>query len=92
MLTPNVRQYVLILLSALCVFDCSYMAVESQKVDKTRPRQETTSDSIPDCQKNYTREGNLISSQVYKTWVKYDHLDLRKGFDFVISTLQSHGH
>jgi hypothetical protein len=92
MLTSNLQKYLLILLSALWVFDCSHIGIQSKKVDKTRPREETNSDSIPDCQKNYTKEGNLISSQVYKTWVKYDHLDFRKGFDFVISTLQSHGH
>jgi hypothetical protein len=38
------------------------------------------------------KEGGLISRPVYKTWVKYDHLDFKKGFDLAIKTLQSQGH
>ena len=92
MLTPNIRKYLLILLSALWVFDCSHIDIQSKNVDETRPREEPTSDFIPDCRKNYTKEGGLISGVVYKTWVKYENLDFKKGFDWVIRTLQDHGH
>ena len=37
-------------------------------------------------------EGGLISRPVYKTWVKYDHLEFKKGFDLAVKTLQSKGH
>jgi hypothetical protein len=85
MLTPNLRKYLFILLSILWVFGCSHIGIQSKQ-------EETASDSVPDCRKNYTKEGGLISGPVYKTWVKYDHLDFKKGFDLVIRTLQSQGH
>jgi hypothetical protein len=84
MLKPNLRNYFL-LLSALWVFACSHIGIPS-KGDGT------TSDLIPDCQRNCTKEGGLLFGPVYKTWVKYDHLDLTSGFDFAVRTLRSHGH
>jgi hypothetical protein len=83
--TRDLRKYLLILLSALWVFDCSHIGIQSKK-------KEQASDFIPDCRKNYTKEGGLISDPVYRTWVKYDHLDFKKGFDLVIRTLQYHKH
>jgi len=83
-LKPNLRNY-LFLLSALLVFGCSHLGVQSKK-DETIPA------PIPDCQRNRVMEGGLISRPVYKTWVKYDHLELKKGFDLAVQTLQSQGH
>ena len=92
MLALHLRKYLLIVLSALWVFDCSHIGIETKKVEETRPREEPTSDFIPDCRKNHTKEGGLISGSVHKTWVKYDHLEFKKGFDLVIRTLQYQGH
>jgi len=85
MLTLHLRKYLLILLSALWVFNCSQIGIQTKK-------EEPTPDFIPDCRKNYSKEGGLISGLVYKTWVKYDHLDFKKGFDSAVRTLQSRGH
>jgi hypothetical protein len=85
MLKVSHRKYLLVFLPALWVFACSPIGIQSKK-------EETHSAFIPDCQKNWTKEGGLISSPIYKTWVKYDHLDLKKGFDLAVRTLQSHGH
>ncbi len=84
MLAPNLRNY-LLLLSALGAFACPHTGIQSNK-------ERTVSAPIPDCQKNRTREGGVISHPVYKTWVKYDHLDFKKGFDLAVTTLQSQGH
>ena len=84
MLAPNLRNY-LLLLSALWAFACSHASIQSNK-------ERTISAPIPDCQRNRTREGGVISRPVYKTWVKYDHLDFKKGFEFAVKTLQSQGH
>ncbi len=85
MLTPNLRKYLPILFSALWVSACSYTGIQSKK-------EGITSDLIPDCQRNWSKEGALISRPIYKTWVKYDHLDFKKGFDLAVRTLQSRGH
>jgi hypothetical protein len=85
MLTPNLRKYLLIFLLALWVFGCSHISIQSKEKG-------TASAFIPDCQRNWSKEGGLVSSPVYRTWVKYDHLDFKKGFDLVIRTLQSSGH
>ena len=84
MLKPNLRIY-LILLSALWFFACSQIGIQWKK-------EETISAPIPDCQKNCTVEGGLISRPVYKTWVKYDRLEFKKGFDWAVKILQSQGH
>ena len=84
MLKPNLRNY-LFLLSALWIFACSHIGIQSKK-------EETIPTPIPDCQRNCSREGGLVSRPVYKTWVKYDHLELKKGFDLAVKTLQSQGH
>jgi hypothetical protein len=84
-LKPNLRKYFLIILPALWVFACSHIGIQSKK-------EGTNTAIIPDCQRNWSKEGGLISSPIYKTWVKYDHLDLKKGFDLAVRALQSNGH
>ena len=84
MFTPNLRTH-LLFLSALWFFACSHLGVQSKK-------EETIPAPIQDCQRNCTMEGGLISRPVYKTWVKYDPLDFKKGFDLAVKTLQSKGH
>jgi hypothetical protein len=84
MLNRNVRNGLLLLLG-LWVFACSEIGLQSKK-EGTIPAR------IPDCQRNCTREGGLISRPVYKTWVKYGHLEFNKGFDLAVKTLQSQGH
>ena len=84
MLKPNLRNY-LLLLSAFWAFACSHIGIQPNE-------EKTISLPPPDCQKNCTKEGGLISRPVYKTWVKYDHLEFKKGFDLAVKTLQSQGH
>lgn len=84
MLKPNLRIYLLVL-SALWLFACSQIGIQSKK-EGTIPA------PIPDCQKNCTMERGLISRPLYKTWVKYDHLELKRGFELLVKTLQSQGH
>jgi hypothetical protein len=85
MLKLNLRNNLLFLISALWVFGCSHLDIHSKK-------EGTVSALLLDCHRNYTKEGGLISSPIYKTWVKYDHLEFKKGFDLAIKTLQSQGH
>jgi hypothetical protein len=83
-LKSNLRIH-LLLLSALWVFGCSQIGIQSKK-------EGTIPVPIPDCQRNCIMEGGLVSRPVYKTWVKYDHLELKKGFELAVNTLQSQGH
>jgi len=85
MLKRNFRIYVLLLLSLLCIFACSEIGIQSKK-------ESTIPVSIPDCQKNCTGKGGLITRPIYTTWVKYHHLDLKNGFDLAVKSLQSQGH
>ena len=55
-------------------------------------KEETGSSHIRDCQSHYTREGGLISSPIYKTWMKYDQFDRKKGLDLALESLQSQGY
>lgn len=80
----QLRMCLMILLSGLFIFGCSQLGFLSKK-ETPEPT------SIPDCKKNYTKEGNLITGRIYKTWVKYENLDFKKGFDIAIKTIQAHG-
>lgn len=80
----NLRIY-FILLSTLWLYACSEIGIQLKK-------EGTTPAAISDCQKNCTGEGGLITRPVFKTWVRYDHLDLKNGFDLAVKTLQSKGH
>ncbi len=84
MLKLNLRNY-LLLLSAFCAFACSHTGIPPNE-------DRTIAVPPPDCLKNCARVGGLISRPVYKTWVKYDHLEFKKGFDLAAKTLQSQGH
>lgn len=81
----NLQKYLPFLLLALWSFACSHIGLQLKK-------EGTVSGPIPECQRNYTREGGLISRPVHRTWVKYEHLDFKKGFDLAVKALQSHGH
>ena len=85
MLKENLRIYVLLLLSALSIFACSEIGIQWKK-------QGTTPTPIPDCQNNCTAEGGLVTRPIFKTWVKYQNLDLKNGFDLAVKTLLSKGH
>lgn len=84
MLKPNLR-FFFFFLPVLVILSCSQIGIQSNK-------EETIPAPVPACQKNCTREGGMVSRPVYKTWVKYDHLEFKKGFDLVVKTLQSQGH
>jgi hypothetical protein len=76
--------YLLLFLSSTLIFACSQALVQSQKETSESPL-------IPDCKKNWSKEGNWIFGRAYKTWVKYDNLDFGKGFDAVVMTIQGRG-
>lgn len=84
MLTANLRNYIFIL-STLWIFACSHIGIQLNKKGTMPP-------STPDCQRNCTRGGGLVSHPVYKTWVKFDHLDFENGFDLAVETLRAQGH
>ncbi|NWF92660.1 MAG: SH3 domain-containing protein [Syntrophaceae bacterium] len=79
------RIYFFIFLSGLLLSACSGLGLQSKK--ETREPA-----SIPDCEQNYTKEGNLISGRVYKTWVKYENLEYKRGFDTAVMALKTRGH
>lgn len=72
-----------IFLSIFLILSCSQLGLQTKK--------EETDPSTPDCKKNFKKEGGLFSTPVYKTWVKYDNLDLKKGLDITVKSLQSQG-
>jgi hypothetical protein len=80
----HLRIYLLFFLSGLFISACSQLGLQSKK-ETSEPA------SIPDCKKNYTKEGNFISGRVYKTWVKYDNLDYKKGFDAAVTAIKARG-
>jgi len=67
------------------IFACSQIGIQSHK-------EETIPAPMPACQKNCIREGGVFSRPVCNTWVKYDRLEFKKGFDLAVKTLRSQGH
>jgi hypothetical protein len=85
MLKNRLRTYLLIFLSCLCVSACAQLGLQSKKetAEPVAP--------IPECKKNYTKEGIPIFGRMYKTWVKYDHLDFKRGFDAAVTAIKARG-
>jgi hypothetical protein len=86
MLKDRLRIYLLIFLSGLFISACAQLGLQSKK-ETAEPAA-----PIPECKKNYTKEGIWPFSRVYKTWVKYDPLDYKKGFDAVVMTVKTRGY
>jgi hypothetical protein len=85
MLKNHPRIYLLIFLFGFFISACAQLGLQSKK----EPQEPT---SIPACKKNYTKEGNFITGRVYKSWVKYDNLDYKRGFDTAVTVFKSPGH
>jgi hypothetical protein len=70
---------------SLFIFSCSQLGIQSKK---EAPEPST----IPECKKNYAKEGIWPFNPVYKTWVKYSSLDYKKGFDTAVIAVKSSGY
>ena len=75
----------IIMMLSLYILSCSYLGIQSKK---EQPEPST----IPECEKNYTKQGIWPFNQVYKTRVTYDPLDYKKGFDAAMMTLKTSGY
>jgi len=74
----------IIIILSLFIFSCSQLGIQTKK---GTPEPST----IPECEKNYTKQGIWPFNQVYKTWVKYAPLDYKKGFDTAVMTVKISG-
>jgi hypothetical protein len=85
MLKNRLLKYLFLFLFGMSISACAQLGLQSKK-EAPEPG------PIPDCKKNYAKEGNFISGRTYKTWVKYDNIDYRKGFDIAVMALKARGH
>jgi hypothetical protein len=85
MLKNLLRICLLIFVSSLFISACAQLGLQSKK-ETAQPT------SIPECKKNYTKEGIWPFNRVYKTWVKYDPLDSKKGFDAATTAVKTRGY
>jgi hypothetical protein len=76
---------IIIIMLSLFIFSCSQLGIQSKK---ETPEPST----VPECKKNYTKQGIWPFSQVYKTWVKYSPLDYKKGFDTAVMAVKTSGY
>jgi len=76
----------IIIMLWMFIFSCSQLGIQSKK---ETPEPSTT---IPECKKNYTKEGIWPFNRVYKTWVKYSPLDQKKGFDTAVTAVKTSGY
>jgi len=75
----------IIIILSLLIFSCSQLGIQSKK---ETPEPST----IPECKKNYAKEGIWPFNPVYKTWVKYSPLDHKKGFDTAVMAVKTSGY
>jgi hypothetical protein len=81
----RLRTYLFIFLFGLSISACAQLGLQSkEEAPELGP--------IPDCKKNYAKEGSFIWGSTHKTWVKYDNIDYRKGFDTAVTALKARGH
>ena len=85
--------FLLICLFALFIFACHREAKPSEEQTQSqKPQAQKEAPAVQECNKNYTREGNWASGQLYKTWVKYDNVDFNKTLDASVQSLQVYNH
>jgi hypothetical protein len=75
----------IIVMLSLFIFSCSQLGIQSKK---ETPEPST----LPECEKNYTKQGIWPFNRVYKTWVKYSPLDYKKGFDTAVTAVKTSGY
>jgi hypothetical protein len=75
----------IIMMLGLFIFSCSQLGIQ---LKKEQPEPST----IPECKKNYTKEGIWPFKRVYKTQVTYSPLDYRKGFDTAVMAVKTSGY
>jgi len=75
---------IIIIMLSLFIFSCSQLGIQSKK-------EAPDPSTIPECKKNYTKQGIWPFSRVYKTWVKYSPLDYKKGFDTAVMAAKTSG-
>jgi hypothetical protein len=80
----RLNHLITMIMLSLFIVSCSQLGIQLKK-------ETPESASIPECKKNYAGEGIWLINRVYKTWVTYDPLDYKKGFDAVLATLKSGG-
>jgi hypothetical protein len=83
MLKFHLKVGLIIISCSLVPFACSQLGLQSKN-------DVPAMSSIPDCRANYTKEGNWFAGRVYKTWVRYENLDFKKGFDAAVTAIQAH--
>ena len=76
---------IIIMMLSLFVLSCAQLGIQSKK-ETPEPS------SLPECKKNYTKEGIWPINRVYKTWVKYSPLDYKKGFDSAMTVAKTSGY
>lgn len=69
---------------SLFIFSCAQLGIQSKK-------EAPDPSTIPECKKNYTKQGIWPFNRVYKTWVKYSPLDYKKGFDTAVMAVKTSG-
>jgi hypothetical protein len=88
--------FLLICLCALFISACHREAKPSEEQSPSsqseKPKAQKETPGVPECTKNYTREGNWASGLIYKTWVKYDNVDFSKAVDASLQSLQAYNH
>lgn len=75
----------IIIMLSLFIFSCSQLGIQSKK-------EAPDPSTIPECRKNYSKEGVWPFNRVYKTWVKYSPLEYRKGFDTAVMAVKTCGY
>jgi len=81
----RLKNFSLMMLLGCFILSCSQLGIQSKK-DTPEPS------SLPECEKNYEKEGIWPFGRVYKTWVKYSPLDYGKGFDSAVMAVKTSGY
>jgi hypothetical protein len=81
----RVSYLIFIMMLGLFILSCAQLGIQSKK-------ETPDPSSLPECKKNYTKEGIWPINRVYKTWVKYSPLDHKKAFDTALMALKPSGY
>ncbi len=79
------RDHAIIIILCMILFSCSQTGLQSKKDSEE-------SCLVPECERNYTKEGIWPFNRLQKTWVTYDSIDYQKGFDAAMMAIKTSGY
>ncbi len=82
---PRIACLTFIVMALGLTLSCAHLGLQTEQ-------EEPFLSVVPECERNYKKEGVWPFRQVHSTWVKYDPLDYKRGFEAALMAIKTMGY